>query len=71
MCTQRGKGRREQIGRLGLTSIHTVCEIDVGEPAVSHRELSLVLCDDLDGWDMVWDGREVQEEEEICIYIYS
>ena len=41
----------------------------MGEPAVSHRELSLVLCDDLDGWDMVRDGREVQEEEEICIYI--
>ena len=29
------------------------------------RELSLVLCDDLDGWD----GRWVQERESICIYI--
>ena len=28
------------------------------ETAVKHRELSLVLCNDLEGWQ---DGREVQE----------
>ena len=28
------------------------------EPAVQHRELSSVLCDDLDGWDggVGWEG---------------
>ena len=32
-----------------------------------HRELNLVLCDNLGGWDMVGDGREVQETGDICI----
>ena len=31
------------------------------EVAIQHRELSLVLCDNLEGWDGVDDGREVQE----------
>ena len=34
--------------------------------AVQHRELSLVLCDDLEGRDGVEDGREVQEGKDIC-----
>ena len=29
-----------------------------------------MLCDDLDGWDAVGDGREVQEGEDICIHIH-
>ena len=37
------------------------------EPAVQHRELSSVLCDDLDGWSG-W-GWEVQEGGDICIHI--
>ena len=36
------------------------------EVAVQHRELSLVLCDNLEGWDGVEDGREVQEGKDIC-----
>ena len=28
-----------------------------------------MLCDDLDGWDGGWGGREVQEEEDIGIHI--
>ena len=31
------------------------------------KNLSLVLCDDLDGWDR--GGKEVQEGGDICIYI--
>ena len=26
------------------------------EHAIKHRELSLVLCDDLEGWDGGWEG---------------
>ena len=32
---------------------------------IYHRELSSVLCDDLEGWD----GGEVQEGGDICIHI--
>ena len=35
---------------------------------MEHRELSLVLCDDLDGWDGSSDGREVQEKGDTCIH---
>ena len=31
------------------------------------RELSLVLCDNTEGWVGVGDGREVWEGEDICI----
>ena len=33
-----------------------------------HRELRLVLCDDQEGWGGE-EGREAQEEEDICIII--
>ena len=47
----------------------TMCKIDSEwEPAVQHRELSSVLCDDLDRWDG-GDGREVQEGGDIYIHI--
>ena len=37
------------------------------EAATQHRELSLVLCDDLDGWDMVGERRLKREG----IYVYT
>ena len=46
----------------------TACEID--NPwgfAVRHRELNPVLCDNLEGWNRVENGREVQEGGERCI----
>ena len=36
------------------------------EAATQHRELSLVLCDDLHGWDMVEERRLKREG----IYVY-
>jgi len=36
------------------------------EAVVQHRELSLVLCDDLDGWD---GGGKAQEGGNICIHM--
>ena len=37
------------------------------EFAVCCRELNLVLCDNLEGWDEVGEGREVSEGGDICI----
>ena len=34
-----------------------------------HRELNLVLCDNLEGWDGVGDGRQIQEGGDIGIYV--
>ena len=34
---------------------------------MTHRELSLVLCDDLVGWNGPEGRREVQEEGDVCI----
>ena len=44
-----------------------VTEQQQWEPAVSHTELSSVLCDDLQGWGEL--RGEVQEEGDISIYI--
>ena len=35
--------------------------------AVWHRELNPVLCDNLEGWDGVGGGMEVQEGGDMCI----
>ena len=44
------------------------CVKQLVKSAIKHRELNLVLCDDLDEWD----GKDVQEGRDIhvCIYIY-
>ena len=45
----------------------TTCETDrEWAAAASHSELRLLLCDDLEGWDQVGGGREVQEGGNIC-----
>ena len=48
----------------------TKCEIDSQwEAAAQHREISLVLCDHLEGWDREG-GREMQEGDDMRIYVY-
>ena len=48
----------------------TTCKIaSWWEAAAQHREISLVLCDDLEGWDRE-DGRVAQEGEDMGIYVY-
>ena len=37
--------------------------------AASHREISSVLCDHLEGWDTEG-GRERQEGGDVVIYVY-
>ena len=45
----------------------TVCKIDSQrEFAVWLRKLKQRLCNNLEGWDGEGDGREVQEEGDIC-----
>ena len=59
-------------GRGALTSTHHhVWNRWLVRSAVLHRELSLVLCDDLEGWDgWGWGtGREVQEGRHICVQL--
>ena len=48
-----------------------VKQIASGKLSVLHRELSSVLCDDLDGWDGGGSGREAQEGGDTYIYTYT
>ena len=34
-----------------------------------HGEVNPVLCDNLEGWDAVGDGRESQEGGDVCMYV--
>ena len=46
-----------------------MCKTDsLSEPAVQHKELSSVLCGDLEEWDMGCAWREVQEGGDIGIH---
>ena len=56
-------------GSHGNTYI-TMCKIEgQWEFAVGCRELKLVLCDNLEGWDGMGGGREVQEGGDIYIHM--
>ena len=37
------------------------------EFALCHREFNLVLCDDLERWDGQGEGREFQQQGDMCI----
>jgi len=37
----------------------------------NNRKLSLVFCDDLEGWDWGWDEREAQERWDTHIHIHT
>ena len=69
LWTQWGKGRLGRIERVALTCIHYMCKIDSSwEAVVQHREVSLVLCDDLEGWDGEG-GKEAQEGGDMQTYV--
>ena len=57
--------KRSSFLKMGQGCINTWCKIDSQwEAAVQHRDLrdlNLVLCDHLEGWDGGWTGREAQE----------
>ena len=62
----------ERVGRIERVALkhtsRTMCKMDSQwEFAVWHRELNLVPCDNLEGWDGMGGGREVQKRGDICI----
>ena len=67
-------GRREErvrcMERVNMETYSTICKIDSQrEYAVCLRKLKPGLCINLEGWDGEGDGREVQEGEDIYIYL--
>ena len=55
-------------GKSNMETYITICKIDSqGEFAVRLRKLKQGLFINLEGWDGVGDGREVQKGRDICI----
>ena len=55
-------------GKSNMETNTTICKIDSQwEFAVWLRKLKQGLCINLEGWDGVEDGREVQKGRDICI----
>ena len=55
-------------GETNMETYNTICKIDSQwEFAVWLRELKQELCDNLEGWDVEADGRELQEEGDIGV----
>ena len=55
-------------GKRNMETYINICKIDSQcEFAVWFRKLKQGLCINLEGWDGVGDGREVQTGETICI----
>ena len=57
-------------GKSNMETYITVCKIDSQrEFAVWPRKLKQEFCTNLEGWDVVGDGRESQKGGDICIAI--
>ena len=55
-------------GKSNMETYITMCKIDSQrEFALWLRELKQGLCNNLEGWDAVGNGREVQKGGDICI----
>ena len=54
-------------GKSNMETYITICKIDSWEFAVWLRKLKQGLCINLERWDGVRDGREVQKGGDICI----
>ena len=62
------EGEGEMYGEGNIEIYNTICKIDSQwEFAVWLRELKQELCDNLEGWDVEADGRELQEEGDIGV----
>ena len=60
-------GESEMYGKSNMETYITISKIDSHwEFAVWLRKLKQGLCFNLEGWDGVGDGREVQKGEDIC-----
>ena len=61
-------GEGEMYGKSDMETYITICKIDSQwEFAIWLRKLKQGLCINLEGWDGVGDGREVQKGGDICI----
>ena len=61
-------GEGEMYGKSNMGTSVTICKIDSQrEFAVWLRKLKQGLCINLEGWDGVGEGREVQKGGNICI----
>ena len=65
-------GGEDGTHRQSSTDVYTTrCKTELAGSCLPHRELSLVLCDDREGWDRGWGGREAQAGADYrYIYIY-
>ena len=64
----RGRGEGEMYGESNMETYITICKIDSQwKLAVWLRKLKPGLCINLERWDGVRDGREVQKGGDICI----
>ena len=63
-------GEGEMHGESSMETYITMCKID-GKFALCLRNLKQGLYINLEGWDREEDGREVQEEGDICIPIIN
>ena len=62
------EGEGKMYGERNVETYTIICEVDSQwEFAIWLRELKGGLCDNQEGWDGEGDGREVQEEGDICI----
>ena len=62
-----GRGEGKMHGKNNMETYITICKIDSQwEFAVRLRELKQGLCINLEGKDEEGDGKEVQEEGDIC-----
>ena len=61
-------GEGEMYGKSNMKTYITICKIDSQQEfAVWLRKLKQGICINLEGWDGVRDGREVQKGGDICI----
>ena len=62
------KGVGELYGESNMETYITMCKIDSQQEfAVWLKKIKQGLCINLEGWDGVGDGREVQKGGDICI----
>ena len=66
MWTQWGKKR---VGQIKNVHYHMIRQITNGNLLYNAVSSSQVLCENLEGWDGVGDGREVQEAGGMCIWL--
>ena len=66
-----GEGGMNWEIRFDINTLPCVKQIPNGDLRCSTRELSSVICDDLDIWDWGWGGKNEVQKGGIYIYTYG